>query len=147
MTAPICIDGAFVCAEDEPRIGAVLVEDRRIAAVAWSAVDRADLRARAAEMVDGTGHWLMPGLIDAHAHAYGTLLRGTENSLPLELWALHTTLYGRVFDGDALRAAILLAAAERIRAGLTGSTMCPTTTCWAWPCRRHCRHWSAGRRH
>jgi 5-methylthioadenosine/S-adenosylhomocysteine deaminase len=121
MKGPICIDGAFVCAEGEPRVGAVLVADCRIAAVAWSAPDRADLCARAAEVVDGTGYWLMPGLIDAHAHAYGTLLRGTENSLPLELWALHTTLYGRAFDGAALRAAILLAAAERIHGGITGT--------------------------
>jgi hypothetical protein len=49
MTGPICIDGGFVCAEGEPRVGAVLIEDRRIAAVAWSGVARADSRAGAAE--------------------------------------------------------------------------------------------------
>ncbi|HEY1931971.1 MAG TPA: amidohydrolase family protein [Acetobacteraceae bacterium] len=119
--SPICIDGAFVCAGATPRPGSLLVEGRHIAAVAWSPQDRADLRARAAEVVDATGQWLMPGLIDAHAHAYGTLLRGTENALPLELWALYTTLYGRAFDAAALRAAILLGAAERIRGGITGT--------------------------
>jgi 5-methylthioadenosine/S-adenosylhomocysteine deaminase len=116
----VLIDGAFVCADGTARPGAVLVEGKRIAAVGWTADDRAALRTHAHEMVDGSGHWLMPGLIDAHAHAYGTLLRGTESSLPLELWALHTTLYGRAFDGPAMRAAILLGAAERIRAGITG---------------------------
>jgi 5-methylthioadenosine/S-adenosylhomocysteine deaminase len=121
MMVPICIDGAFVVADGEPRVGAVLVEDGRISAIAWTDVDRTDLRGRAGDVVDGTGRWLMPGLIDAHAHAYGALLRGTENSLPLELWALYTTLYGRAFDGLALRAAILLAAGERIRAGITGT--------------------------
>jgi cytosine/adenosine deaminase-related metal-dependent hydrolase len=120
MTGPVVIDGAWVCADGAARVGAVLVEGRRIAAIAWSKDDRAALRSRADQEVDGTGHYLMPGLIDAHAHAYGTLLRGTENSLPLELWALHTTLYGRAFDGPAIRAAVLLGAAERIRAGITG---------------------------
>jgi len=100
--------------------GTVLVEGNRIVAVGWSAEDRRALRARAAECVDATGCWLIPGLIDAHAHGYATLLRGTENSMPLELWALYTVLYGRAYDAAAMRAAILLGAAERIRAGITG---------------------------
>lgn len=120
MTGSVLIDGAWVCANGAARVGGVLVEGDRIAAIGWTADERTALRARAGSLLDGSGHWLMPGLIDAHAHAYGTLLRGTENSLPLELWALHTTLYGRAFDGAAMRAAILLAAAERIRGGITG---------------------------
>jgi 5-methylthioadenosine/S-adenosylhomocysteine deaminase len=120
MTSSILIDGALVCADGAARCGAVLVEGKRIGAVAWTDDDRAALRGRAVSVVDASGHWLMPGLIDAHAHAYGTLLRGTENSLPLELWSLHTTLYGRAFDAVAMRAAILLGAAEHIRGGITG---------------------------
>jgi 5-methylthioadenosine/S-adenosylhomocysteine deaminase len=119
--APILIDGAFVCAEDTARVGGVLVRDGRIDAIAWSVEDRMALRGRAGEIVDASGRWLLPGLIDAHAHAYGSLLRGTENSLPLELWALHTTIYGRAIDGAGMRLAILLGAAERIRAGITGT--------------------------
>jgi 5-methylthioadenosine/S-adenosylhomocysteine deaminase len=119
--ATICIDGAFVCADDGPRLGSVLVDGRNISAIAWSEQDRGALCAGAAEVVDATGRWLMPGLIDAHAHAYGTLLRGTENALPMELWALYTTLHGRAFDGACLRAAIMLGAAERIRGGITGT--------------------------
>jgi len=118
---PLLIDGAFVCGGGDPRPGGVLVRDGRIEAVAWTPEDRATLRNRACAVVDASGYWLMPGLIDAHAHAYGTLLRGTENALPLELWALYTTLYGRAFDAAALRAAILLGAAERIRTGITGT--------------------------
>jgi 5-methylthioadenosine/S-adenosylhomocysteine deaminase len=116
-----CIDGAFIVVDANPRVGGVLVDGRRIVGLAWAKEDRAALRAGAAQVVDAAGHWLMPGLIDGHAHAYGTLLRGTENSLPLELWALYTTLYGRAFDGASLRAAILLGAAERIRGGITGT--------------------------
>jgi cytosine/adenosine deaminase-related metal-dependent hydrolase len=116
----ILIDGAMICTDTAVSSGGVLVRGRRIEAVAFTAEDRAALRARAAEIVEASGHWLIPGMVDAHAHAYGTLLRGTENSLPLELWALHTMLYGKAFDGPALRAATLLGAAERIRAGITG---------------------------
>ncbi len=118
---PVLIDGAAVCADGACRIGGVLVRDGLIEAVAWSDEDRAALRSQAGETLDASGRWLMPGLIDGHAHAYGALLRGTENSLPLELWALHTTLYGRAFDAAALRSAILLGAAERIRGGITGT--------------------------
>src|SRR5215472_4018885 len=100
--------------------GTVLVEGNRIAAVGLSSIDRAALREQAAEHVDAGNCWLIPGLIDAHAHGYATLLRGTENSMPLELWALYTVLYGRAYDAAAMRAAILLGAAERIRAGITG---------------------------
>jgi 5-methylthioadenosine/S-adenosylhomocysteine deaminase len=119
--APILIDGAVVCAEGTARVGSVLVRDRRIDAIAWSMEDRAALRGHAGEIVDASGRWLLPGLIDAHAHAYGGLLRGTENSLPLELWAMHTTLYGRAIDADGIRLAILLGAAERLRGGITGT--------------------------
>ena len=114
------IDGALLLSEVGFAAGTVLVEGRQIAAVAWSAVEREALRARAGTVVAAEGHWLIPGLVDGHAHGYAALLRGTQNSLPLELWAFYTVLYGRAFDEAALRAAILLGAAERIRAGITG---------------------------
>ena len=114
------IDGALLLSEVGFAAGTVLVEGGQIAAVAWSAVEREALRARAGTVVAAEGHWLIPGLVDGHAHGYAALLRGTQNSLPLELWAFYTVLYGRAFDEAALRAAILLGAAERIRAGITG---------------------------
>ena len=114
------IDGALVLFDDGFAVGTVLVEGRKIVAVERSSEQRQALRSRAGTVVAAEGHWLIPGLIDAHAHAYAAVLRGTENSLPLELWAFHTVLYGRAFDENALRAAILLGAAERIRAGITG---------------------------
>jgi 5-methylthioadenosine/S-adenosylhomocysteine deaminase len=114
------IDGALVLSDSGFAAGTVLVEGRHIAAVAWSATEREALRVRAGTVVAAEGHWLIPGLVDGHAHGYATLLRGTQNSLPLELWAFYTVLYGRAFDAAAMRAAILLGAAERIRAGITG---------------------------
>jgi cytosine/adenosine deaminase-related metal-dependent hydrolase len=120
MTSAISIDGAWVCAEGAAQKGTVLIEGRRVKAVAYAEEDRAQLRTQAEETVDGTGYWLLPGLIDGHAHSYSGVLRGTENSLPLELWALYTTVYGRAIDATGIRLAILLGAAERIRAGITG---------------------------
>jgi 5-methylthioadenosine/S-adenosylhomocysteine deaminase len=120
VTPSCAIDGALVLSERGFAEGTVLVEGRHIAAVVWSAADREALRARAQTSIAAQGHWLIPGLIDGHAHAYATLLRGTENSMPLELWALYTVLYGRAFDAAAMRAATLLGAAERIRSGITG---------------------------
>lgn len=117
MTA-LAIDAAIV-QPDGIRPGTLLTDNENIAALAWTPDDRAALRARAAETIDASDCWLLPGLIDAHAHAYAGMLRGTESSLPLELWALYTTIYGRALGADALRAAILVGAAERLRAGYT----------------------------
>ncbi len=116
----ILIDGAHICADGAAQPGTVLIDGNRIEAIAYADDERAQLRAQAAEGVDGTGCWLLPGLVDGHAHSYSGVLRGTENSLPLELWALYTTVYGRAIDAEGIRLAILLGAAERIRAGLTG---------------------------
>jgi 5-methylthioadenosine/S-adenosylhomocysteine deaminase len=120
VIAPLLIDGALVWGKQGFRTGGVLVEGNRIAAVAWTDGDRRDLQERSAETMRAEGCWLIPGLIDAHAHGYSALLRGTENNLPLELWALYTTLYGRAYDERTIRAAVLLGAAERIRGGVTG---------------------------
>ena len=104
---------------NEPRPGGVLVEGGSIAAVALTDREQRDVRARAREVVDSTGMILMPGLVNAHYHSYGTLLKGTENSLPLEPWALYTVAYGRALGAEAIRLAVLLGAAEMIRNGVT----------------------------
>ena len=108
-----------LAAGDEPRPGGVLVEGGSIEAVALTEREQREARARAREVVDATGMILMPGLVNAHYHSYGTLLKGTENSLPLEPWALYTVAYGRALGAEAIRAAVLLGAAEMIRNGIT----------------------------
>ncbi|MBI3711155.1 MAG: amidohydrolase family protein, partial [Proteobacteria bacterium] len=117
---PLCVSGALVLRDwnATPEPAAVLIENGLIAGIAQGA-DQAALAARAAETIDAAGLVLMPGLVNAHYHAYSGLLRGTENSLPLELWALYTVAYGRTLDADAIRLAILLGAAEMIRSGVT----------------------------
>jgi len=116
----IVIDGAYVLDGRAFRVGTVGIDGAAIGAVAFFDDERRSLCARGREVVDGSGCWLIPGLVDAHTHAYGTLLRGTESALPLELWALYTIAYGEGLDDDAIGAAMLLHDAECIRSGITG---------------------------
>ena len=119
LSGPICLDGGLVL-EDwscEPRPGAILVRGDRIAAVAFGG-EAAALSGQAAERHDLGGAIVMPAFVNAHHHAYSNALRGTENALPLELWSLFTVAWGRALDGDLLRLAILLGAAEMLRAGV-----------------------------
>lgn len=122
MSGPVAILGGLVLEgwDREPRPGGVLVDGGRIAAVEYGAAAAA-LAGRAAEVADAAGAVVMPGLVNAHHHAYGNALRGTENSLPLELWAPFTVAYGRAIDAETLRLAILLGAAEMLRGGVTAA--------------------------
>jgi 5-methylthioadenosine/S-adenosylhomocysteine deaminase len=103
----------------EPSLGGVLVEGDSIAAVAETEREQREARARARDVFDAAGLILMPGLVNAHYHSYGTLLKGTQNRLPLEPWALYTVAYGRALGAEAIRLAVLLGAAEMIRNGIT----------------------------
>jgi 5-methylthioadenosine/S-adenosylhomocysteine deaminase len=116
----IVIDGAAVLDGHRFRTGTLRVRRGTIDAVAWRDDERAALCASASELVDGHGQRVIPGLVNAHTHAYGTLLRGTESALPLELWAFFTIAYGAGLDDDAVAAATLLHDAECIRSGITG---------------------------
>src|SRR6266545_7598701 len=73
-----------VDAGDALTSGGVLVEGDTIAAVAVTPVEQDAARARAREVFDADGMVLIPGLVNAHYHSYSTLLKGTQNSLPLE---------------------------------------------------------------
>jgi 5-methylthioadenosine/S-adenosylhomocysteine deaminase len=106
-------------ARAEPRPGGVLVEGDSIAAVALTDREQRETRSRAREVFDAAGMILTPGLVNAHYHSYGTLLKGTQNRLPLEPWALYTVAYGRALGAEAIRLAVLLGAAEMIRNGIT----------------------------
>jgi 5-methylthioadenosine/S-adenosylhomocysteine deaminase len=118
----ICIDDVRICTADDGLVSdptAVVVDGGRITAVLRGEDDRRAAAARAAEIVDGGGMILMPGLINAHTHSYGNVLRGTENSLPLEPWALYTVAYGGALGDEAIGLAVLIGAAEMIRNGIT----------------------------
>ncbi|MBX3578616.1 MAG: amidohydrolase [Rhizobiaceae bacterium] len=65
--------------------GGVAVAKGRITHVASSA-DLAPIASRAARVIDGTGHILMPGIVNTHCHAADSLFRGLVENLPLEPW-------------------------------------------------------------
>lgn len=85
MTAPLTITGAQVW--DGAARGFV---ERDVAIVDGLVADRP---AADAEQLDGTGCWLVPGLVDAHFHAYATSMDGLENERgPLSYTAINATL-------------------------------------------------------
>jgi len=117
----LCIANAAILTDAKAafRRGAVLIEKGRIVAIGYG--DEANaLKARAASTMNANGLALIPGFVNAHHHSYANALRGTENALPLELWALYTVAYGRNIDEKLLRLAILTGAAEMLRNGVTG---------------------------
>ncbi|MDR0382094.1 MAG: amidohydrolase [Oscillospiraceae bacterium] len=89
------------------------VADGRIAYVGTKRPD-----GPAARTVDGRGHVLMPGLVNAHTHLPMTLLRGYADDYALQAW-----LFEHIFpaearmDGRAVRAGTLLAIAEAVSFG------------------------------
>ncbi len=95
--------------------GSLMVDGERIAGVFTGG----DGPTTADEVIDGTGLAVMPGLVNAHHHSYSNVLRGTCNDRRLESWALYTVAYGYVLDGEAIRLAALLGAAEAMRHGVT----------------------------
>jgi 5-methylthioadenosine/S-adenosylhomocysteine deaminase len=99
--------------------GAVAVRDGRVVAVG-AAADLAP-RVAAARHTQLPGHVLMPGLVNAHAHAGMTLLRGFADDLPLMRWLRERVwpAEARWLAPDFVRDSTRLACAEMLRGGVT----------------------------
>ncbi len=65
--------------------GGVAVASGRIVALG-TAEQLAAVAAHARNVVDGSGHILMPGIVNTHCHAADSLFRGLVENLPLEPW-------------------------------------------------------------
>jgi 5-methylthioadenosine/S-adenosylhomocysteine deaminase len=98
---------------DLPR-GDVLIEGERIAAVAPS-IDAAD-----AEIVDAAGRIVMPGLVNAHLHAWQTCLRGIASdwTMPDYLHNMHAGI-APGFTPDDIYVSTLVGALAQLDAGTT----------------------------
>lgn len=99
--------------------GGVAVSNGRIALVG----DNAALEtaaARAGRIVDGSGHILMPGLINTHCHAGDSLFRGLVEDLPLEPW-LQTVwkAEGAILNPETSHLGSVLGFAEQLLGGVT----------------------------
>lgn len=93
----------------------VVVVDGRIVACAAGAADGLD----ATEVIEGGDLLLLPGLCNGHTHSPETLARGLADGSPLPSWleAVWTDLDR--LDGDTIRLAIQLCAAEMLHGGVT----------------------------
>ncbi|MBO6637740.1 MAG: amidohydrolase [Roseitalea sp.] len=111
-----------VTADAEGRVvdkGGVAVAGGRIAQVLPQA-DLEPMKSRAARVIDGSGHILMPGLINTHCHAGDCLFRGLVENLPLEAW-LQTVwkAEGAILDPDTTRLGSVIGFAEQLLSGVT----------------------------
>jgi 5-methylthioadenosine/S-adenosylhomocysteine deaminase len=98
--------------------GSVLVRSEEIVAVGPTAQLDADPRSRDAEVVDVTGHAVLPGLHNCHLHS--GLLRGTAESLALFEWLeTYVDPAHRALTPEIARAASDMAYTESIRFGTT----------------------------
>ena len=71
--------------------------------------------------LDAEGLLAMPGLINAHFHSPGNLLKGLLPALPLEIFMLYEVppMAANVLDPSATRTCTLLGAAEMLKNGIT----------------------------
>lgn len=78
-------------------------------------------RYTAARNVSLPEHVLIPGLVNAHAHAAMNLMRGIADDLPLMRWLQEAIwpIEGKHVSADFVRDGTLLAAAEMLRGGIT----------------------------
>jgi 5-methylthioadenosine/S-adenosylhomocysteine deaminase len=96
----------------------VLIDGNLIKAVGQDACAMARSDAR---VIDGTGQLLMPGLINAHFHSPVNFLKGSLDSLPLELFMLYEVPAAPEAALSARAAYIrtMLGAAEMLKLGIT----------------------------
>lgn len=94
--------------------GDLLVRDDTIAEIAPA------IRADDAELVDGTGFIVIPGLINAHMHTWQTALRGlAANWTLLEYFSKMHAGLATVFEPDDLHIATLVGALNQLNCGTT----------------------------
>jgi 5-methylthioadenosine/S-adenosylhomocysteine deaminase len=72
-----------------------------------------------ANIIDGAGMIIMPGLINAHVHLFQTLVRGRYDNLPLLDWLKGIYAIGKVLTAKDCYYGALLGCLESIRSGTT----------------------------
>ena len=99
--------------DDLPR-GDVLVRDGTIVAVGVGLP-----QAPGAELIDGTGCIVMPGLVDTHWHMWNTLLRSMSGEQASNGYFAVAEALGKLFTPRDMYLGVLLSAAEAINSGIT----------------------------
>jgi len=114
-------NGTFITMDDKlPQFtGWLAVEGTRIAAMGEGPAPQHELNS-AAEIIDGSGHLFMPGLVNTHGHAAMSLLRGVGGDLALQDWLQnHMWPMEAKFTGDDVYWGTALSAVEMIKSGTT----------------------------
>lgn len=121
----LLIHNALIFTNDEKntllRDHAVAIEGNRICEIGPAAALRRKYAGH--QMIDGGGRLLMPGLVNAHMHFYGTFARGlTLPGTPRNFHEILQMLWwklDRALDGEAVYYSALLPALTAVRHGVT----------------------------
>lgn len=118
MSILIC-NGLVLTLDDQDHIYEsrdVLIEGDRIVQVGGQIA-----APRVEQVIDASGHLVMPGLNVAHAHSFAQLFKGVFDGLPLDVWILDTNAppLGWTSSPRQNYLRTLLGAAELIRSGAT----------------------------
>jgi 5-methylthioadenosine/S-adenosylhomocysteine deaminase len=123
MDGALVICNAHVLALDDANsewpCADIVVQGTRIAAIGPHAAD--SWTAPVARTIDAAGLLAMPGLINAHFHSPGNLMKGCLDGMPLELFMLHEVPpLSEVGDSERLvYVRTQLGAVEMLRRGIT----------------------------
>ena len=93
----------------------ILIDGATITAI--GAIPDAD--AQGAEIIDASGHLVVPGMINGHYHSHDTLLRGLFEEQTLETWLLFTLPLQGNRSKEEIRLRTLVGALESMRCGVT----------------------------
>ncbi|QJP15662.1 amidohydrolase [Starkeya sp. ORNL1] len=99
-----------------PFVGDVHVEGERIKAIGTGLPVP-----EGAEIIDGTGKLVMPGLINAHLHSGEALYKGRYDNMPLEIWMLYSypILGAKALSERMIYLRSMVVAIESLKTGVT----------------------------
>jgi 5-methylthioadenosine/S-adenosylhomocysteine deaminase len=100
----------------EPFTGDILIEGPRITAIG-TRIEAPE----GAEVIDGAGKLVMPGLINSHLHTNEALFKGRYDNMPLEIWMLYSypLLEAQRLSPRLVYLRSMLVAIESLKTGVT----------------------------
>jgi 5-methylthioadenosine/S-adenosylhomocysteine deaminase len=95
----------------------ILIEGQKIVAIGHDLADPGDA---SIERIEGHGHLVMPGLINAHLHSPANFMKGALDSLPLEIFMLYEVpALDAPVEPRAAYVRTMLGAIEMLKGGVT----------------------------